>query len=72
MIYTLSFAQQPKPESVVSIRGTAIKNIGEIKDMWETGSAIYASYENISHINQFSYLFQLGYINFSENPDYKF
>lgn len=72
MIYSLSFAQTSKTESVVSIRGTAIKSIGEIKEIWETGSAIYVSYENISRINQFSYMFQVGYINFKENPDYNF
>lgn len=72
MIYSLSFAQSGKTESVVSIRGTAIKNIGEIKDTWETGSAIYISYENISKVNQFSYMFQTGYINYKENPDYNF
>jgi len=66
------FAQANKSESIISIRGTAIKNIGEIKDIWETGSAIYVSYENISKANQFSYMFQIGYMQFKENPNHDF
>lgn len=71
MIYSVSFSQSNN-ESVISIKGTVIKNIGEIKDIWETGSALYLSYENISTTNQFSYMFQVGYINFKENPNYNF
>ncbi len=66
------FAQTDKSESIISVRGTAIKNIGEIKDIWETGSAIYLSYENISFSNQFSYMFQTGYMQFKENPENDF
>ncbi|MCK5455600.1 MAG: hypothetical protein KAI45_00645, partial [Melioribacteraceae bacterium] len=66
------FAQTDKSESIISVRGTAIKNIGEIKEIWETGSAIYVSYENISKANQFSYMFQAGYMQFKENPNHDF
>lgn len=66
------FAQTDKSESIISVRGTAINNIGEIKEIWETGSAIYVSYENISKTNQFSYMFQAGYMQFKENPNHDF
>lgn len=66
------FAQTDKSESIISVRGTAINNIGEIKEIWETGSAIYLSYENISITNQFSYMFQAGYMQFKENPNHDF
>jgi hypothetical protein len=70
MIITVSiFAQNNKSESIISIKGSTINNIGEIKELWETGSAIYLSYENISS-NQFSYIFQTGYMKFKESPDY--
>jgi hypothetical protein len=65
------FAQSFENESQISIRATAINNIGELKNMWESGSAFYLSYENISSTH-FSYMFQAGYINFKENPNYKF
>lgn len=65
------FAQSFGDESNISIRGTAINNIGEMKEIWETGSAIYVSYENMSS-TQFSYMFQVGYINYKENPNYEF
>ena len=66
------FAQTDKSESIISVRGTAINNIGEIKEIWDTGSAIYLSYENISITNQFSYMFQAGYMQFKENPNHDF
>ena len=65
------FAQTNKSETLISIKGTSIKNIGEVKDIWDTGSAIYLSYENISS-NQFSYMFQTGYMQFKENPENDF
>ena len=72
MIVSISlFAQTNKSETLISIKGTSIKNIGEIKDIWDTGSAIYLSYENISS-NQFSYMFQTGYMQFKENPNHDF
>jgi len=64
------FAQTNNNEILISIKGTAMNNIGEIKEIWETGSAIYLSYENISS-NQFSYIFQTGYMKFKENPNYE-
>jgi opacity protein-like surface antigen len=64
-------AQSVLNESQISIRGTAINNIGEIKELWESGTAIYVSYENISS-TQFSYMFQVGYIGYKENPNYEF
>ena len=72
MLSVSLFAQTDKSESLISVRGTSIKNIGEIKDIWETGSAIYISYENISSANQFSYMFQTGYMQFKENPENNF
>ena len=65
------FAQTDKSESLISIKGSTINNIGEIKEIWETGSAIYISYENISFTNQFSYMFQTGYMQFKENQNYE-
>lgn len=65
------FGQSFKGESQISIRGTAINNIGEIKARWETGTALYLSYENIS-TTHFSYMFQVGYINYKQNPNYVF
>jgi len=65
------FAQSSQRESQISIRATAINNIGELKELWESGSAIYVSYENISS-TQFSYMFQIGYIGYKENPNYEF
>lgn len=65
------FGQSFGDEYIVSIRGTTIKNIGELKEIWETGSALYASYENMSS-TQFSYMFQVGYINYKQNPNYEF
>ncbi len=65
------FGQSFKRETQISIRGTSINNIGELKERWETGSALYISYENIS-ANQFSYMFQVGYIDYKENPNYVF
>ena len=65
------FAQTNKSETLISIKGTSIKNIGEVKDIWDTGSAIYLSYENISS-NQFSYMLQTGYMQFKENPNHDF
>ncbi len=65
------FGQSFGDESNISIRGTTINNIGELKEMWETGSAIYVSYENMS-TTQFSYMFQTGYINYKQNPSYEF
>lgn len=64
------FAQTNKSETLISIKGSTINNIGEIKELWETGSAIYLSYENISS-NQFSYIFQTGYMKFKESSDYQ-
>lgn len=66
------FAQNSKNESIISLKGSTINNIGEIKYIWETGSAIYLSYENISIRNQFSYMFQTGYMQFKENPNHDF
>ena len=65
------FGQSFGDEANISIRGTTINNIGELKEIWETGSAIYVSYENISS-TQFSYMFQVGYIDYKENPNYEF
>ncbi len=64
------FAQTNKSETLISIKGSTINNIGEIKELWETGSALYLSYESISS-NQFSYIFQTGYMKFKESSDYK-
>lgn len=72
MIISMPLFSQTNSESLISVRGTAIKNIGEIKNIWETGSAIYLSYENISISNQFSYMFQAGYMQFKENPNHDF
>ena len=73
MIVSVSlFAQTNNSGSLIYVRGTAIKNIGEIKDIWESGSAIYLSYENISITNQFSYMFQTGYMQFKENLNHDF
>jgi len=65
------FAQTSNSEALISIKGTVISNIGEVKEIWETGSAIYLNYENISS-NQFSYIFQTGYMKFKENPNHEF
>ncbi|MEN8192432.1 MAG: hypothetical protein ABFS12_06415 [Bacteroidota bacterium] len=65
------FAQSNKSETLISVKGTTINNIGEIKEIWETGSAIYLNYENLSS-NHFSYIFQAGYINFKENSNHNF
>ena len=74
ILLTLSvfvFGQTNKSESVISVRGSAIENIGELKDIWNTGNGLYISYEHISVANQFSYMFQVGYMTFSENPDHQ-
>ena len=55
----------------ISIKGSTINNIGEFKEIWETGNALYLSYENIS-TNQFSYILQTGYTKYKENPDHDF
>lgn len=71
IIYLPLFAQSWQGESIVSVKGTSVNNIGELKDLWDTGTALYVSYENISS-NQFSYMFQVGYIDYKENPSYEF
>lgn len=68
---TLLQAQSTKTESIISIRGSGINLIGELNEIWETGTAIYVSYENISS-TKFSYMFQVGYIQYKENPNYQF
>ena len=65
------FGQSFGNEFNFSVRATTINNIGELKEMWETGSAIYISYENMS-FTQFSYMFQTGYINYMQNENYEF
>ena len=58
-------------ESYVSISGSGINSIGDFKEAWETGTAIYASYGTI-YSSHWSVIFQTGYINFKENSEYNF
>jgi hypothetical protein len=71
MICLPLFAQSWQGESLVSVRGTSVNNIGELKQLWESGTALYLSYENLSS-NNFSYMFQAGYINYKQNSGYEF
>ena len=71
MVSASIFAQSFKGESNISLTGSTINNIGEFKEIWETGNALYLSYENISN-NQFSYILQTGYIKYKENPNHDF
>jgi hypothetical protein len=72
IVYSNLFSQDNnKGSKYFTISRTAISSIGNFKEAWKNGIAIYISYENIYSKN-WALIFQGAYFDFKENSTYGF